>query len=248
MSAPYKYIQHIGTALLILLCSAVPGFSSASATPSDMLQTAPSSASQPSPAMGQNGTHNIVPDVQSLAARELRLKVRELTDQLLVNLNAASYNGVTAMPVSFVNQDDFEESSSFGRYLAEALFYEFNQRGFPVREYRSEGELATRQREGEFYLSRRQQRVYAQNPLTVFITGTYYYDKHNVFINARLVRASDGLVLRTGSLVFTQTPVTKRMLANTGRRLDATFVGMQDYETLTRATDLSAIDLGHDLH
>ena len=188
------------------------------------------------------------PNPNNTAARELRLKVRELTDQLLGNLNPANYSGVTAMPISFVNQDDFEESSSFGRYLAETLFYEFNQRGFPVREYRSEGEIATRQGEGEFYFSRRQQRIYAQNPLSVFVTGTYYYDKHNVFVNARLIRASDGIVLRTGSLVFPQTDVSKRMLANTGRKLDATFVGMQDYDTMTSITDMSAIDLGQDLH
>lgn len=185
---------------------------------------------------------------EHVAARELKLKVRELADQLLTHLDKKALQGMTAMPVSFVNQDNFEESSSFGRYLSETLFYEFNQRGFPVREYRTESELATKQGQGEFLLSRKQQRIYAESPLTLFVTGTYYYDKHNIFVNARLVRATDGIVLRTAALVFPQSSVSKRMIANTGQQLDSAYVGMQDLQTMTRVTDLSSFDVGEDIH
>ena len=36
-------------------------------------------------------------------------------------------------------------------------------------------------------------------------------DKDATFINARLVRASDGLVMRTGQLVLVNTPIVTRM-------------------------------------
>ena len=43
------------------------------------------------------------------------------------------------------------------------------------------------------------------------VVGTYYVDKDATFINARLVRASDGLVMRTGQLVLVNTPIVQRM-------------------------------------
>jgi len=187
------------------------------------------------------------PDPSHVAARELKLKVRELADQLLSNIDRKSMKGVTAMPVSLVNQDDFDESSSFGRYMAEALFYEFNQRGFPVREYRG-GDLVLRKGEGEFLLSRAQQQIYVDSGMTMFVAGTYYQDKQNVFVNVRMFRAADGMVLRTAQLVFPQSDVSRRMLANTGRRFEETYVGMNDYDMLTRAFDLTAFDLGEDFH
>ncbi|WP_174410140.1 FlgO family outer membrane protein [Desulfovibrio psychrotolerans] len=187
------------------------------------------------------------PDPSHVAARELKLKVRELADQLLSNIDRKFMKGVTAMPVSLVNQDDFEESSSFGRYMAEALFYEFNQRGFPVREYRG-GDLVLRKGEGEFLLSRAQQQIYVDSGMTMFVAGTYYQDKQNVFVNVRMFRAADGMVLRTAQLVFPQSDVSRRMLANTGKRLEETYVGMNDYDMLTRAFDLTAFDLGEDFH
>ncbi len=188
------------------------------------------------------------PEAAHSAARELKLKVREMADQLLAKLDRRALQGVVALPVSLVNQDDFSESSSFGRYVAEALFYEFNQRGFPVREYRSSGELILRAGEGEFLFSRNQQRIYNESPLSLYVAGTYYYDRENIFVNLRMLRAADGMVLRTAQVVFPQTGVSRRMIANTGRRLEETYVSMQDYQTFTRATDLTALDLGEDFH
>ena len=43
------------------------------------------------------------------------------------------------------------------------------------------------------------------------IVGTYYVDKDATFVNARLVRATDGLVLRTGQLVLPNTGIVQRM-------------------------------------
>ncbi|ABB39009.2 hypothetical protein Dde_2212 [Oleidesulfovibrio alaskensis G20] len=181
-------------------------------------------------------------------ARELKLKIRELADQLLEGKAEKALRGVAALPASFVNQDNFEQSSSFGRYIAEQLFYEFNQRGFPVREYRLQQGIATRRAEGEFILSRGNQVIAASPAANIYLTGTYYRDRYSVFVNARLIRASDGLVLRTGQLVFPVTGVTRRMLASTDVKLESTYVGMQDFEIMTRATDLTSIDLGDDIH
>ena len=45
------------------------------------------------------------------------------------------------------------------------------------------------------------------------VLGTYYRDRDALFINARMVRASDGMVLRTAQLVLPMNDMLKRMSA-----------------------------------
>ncbi|MEZ0574661.1 FlgO family outer membrane protein [Halodesulfovibrio aestuarii] len=190
----------------------------------------------------------VEPDVPAVDnAREVKLKVRELADQLLTNLDMETFKNASILPVTFVEQDNFERSSAFGRYIAEALIYEFNQRNVPVKEYRIGNEIKGRKGEGEFMLTRNH-RTYVKNRRSLAIVGTYYQVKGSVFVNARIVRVSDNSVLRTAQLVFQQSSVVRRMLADTGPKLSSGFVSMRDFETMTRANDLTAIDLGEDLH
>ena len=66
-------------------------------------------------------------------AVELKLKFRELTDQMLATMPNDALQGVVAMPTSFVDENNTSRRSPLGRLMGEAMFYEFNQRGFPAR-------------------------------------------------------------------------------------------------------------------
>lgn len=179
-----------------------------------------------------------MPSPEMAGARELRLKVRELAAQLYEAARGDLAEGVT-MPASFVNQDDFDSSSSFGRYIAEQLFYELNQLGVPVREYRTMGRITTRPKDGEFALTRRMEESAGVPVGGLVLTGTYYFDKHAVFVNARLFRPQDGMVLRTANLVFAQTPVTRTMLKRSaGIRLRQAEVELKSLAKLKDETSL----------
>lgn len=195
-----------------------------------------------------NGRAVGAPDPAAENARELRLKVRELGEQLMANARPGSLVNQVAMPLSFVHQDDFAQSSSFGRYLAEQMFHEFSVRGVAVREYRMGQDIMFRKQRGDFLLFRGMQNLYAQNPDTLYLVGTYYFDLDSIFVNARLIRAVDGMVVSSGLTRLGVTPLTKRMLANAGMQLQASYYGVKDYETLNRAFDLTDIDLGDDVH
>ncbi|MEW5772014.1 MAG: FlgO family outer membrane protein [Thermodesulfobacteriota bacterium] len=143
-------------------------------------------------------------------ARELRLRVRELASQLLEA--GERLPGAVALPASFVHQDDFNQSSSFGRLVAELLFHELGRRGVPVREYRALPSISPREG-GEFVLSRDPNLVLPLGPDAMVVTGTYYFDKRSVYVNARIFRAGDGMVLRTAGLVFSQNETTRTLLA-----------------------------------
>lgn len=149
-----------------------------------------------------DGIHFKEENAGYVAAQELKLKARELGEQLVANIEDCSLRGTVALPVSFVNLNDFNETSSFGRLMAEQMFYELNQRGYPVREYRINGSIQPSPRAGEFTLSRELGRVNARAGHGVIVLGTYSQADNAVFVNARLVRPSDGRVLRTASVVL----------------------------------------------
>ncbi|MCL2001270.1 MAG: FlgO family outer membrane protein [Planctomycetes bacterium] len=193
------------------------------------------------------------PSAQEAAARELKLKVRELVDQIFATPLSDEYRSAVALPVSFVNMDNFEESSSFGRYIAEQMYYELNQRGFQVKEYRNNGKITVKKGSGEFYLSHAKGTI-GFDGANVVLLGTYYSDKDTVFVNARLVKANGGAVIRSALITFPQTQLSKRMIARKqARRLEAANVNIKPYKKPDASGGAAAaiptvIDAGSDIH
>lgn len=184
------------------------------------------------------------PDLED--ARELRLRVRELAAQLLEA--GERLPGAVALPASFVHQDDFSRSSSFGRLLAELLFHELVRRGVPVREYRALPSISPREG-GEFALTRDPNLVVPLGPDDMVVTGAYYFDKRSVYVNARIFRAGDGLVLRTAGLVFGQNETTRTMLARgAGVALRQAYTGFSSFREAKGQGSLGLALLERDIH
>ncbi len=193
----------------------------------------------------------------TLEAREFKLRIRELADQLLSTMPTAGLSGYIALPASFVNQDDFDDTSSFGRYIAEQLFYEFNQRGFPVWEYRYTGAVDVRP-EGEFVLARDLGAFSGKERSIAFVTGTYFHEKNSTFVNARMIRGSDGLVLRTAHLIIENNDVVDHFFVRAGssRRLPTGTMSIVNYDAAkkppapkpSKQPPATPVDLGKDIH
>lgn len=148
-----------------------------------------------------------------IEAQELRLRVRELASQLLETRSNEALAGLVALPTSFVDLNDFTDSSPLGRYMAEAMFYEFNQRGVPVREYRMDGKIRMREAQGEFALTRQLPPLNVKQKWSAVLLGTYLKEGNAYFVNVRLVRPIDGMVLRTGQIVFGNNTLLAEMTA-----------------------------------
>lgn len=168
--------------------------------------------------LGACGSKNSIPPEQPgyVDAVELKLKCRELADQMLATVPNDALRGFVAMPTSFVNESNTSQSSPLGRLMAESMFYEFNQRGFPTREYRLTGNIAVVGGKNDLALAANQIVPTKGQKWAALLVGTYYVDRDATFVNVRLVRASDGLVLRTGQLVLANTPVVARMGSEDG--------------------------------
>ncbi|MDL2285785.1 hypothetical protein LJB93_03480 [Desulfovibrio sp. OttesenSCG-928-F07] len=184
-------------------------------------------------------------NINQLDARELKLKIRELAAQLVTGLDKRYANHI-ALPTAFVAQDDFTRSSSFGRYISEQLYYELNQRGLRTKEYRLTDSMVMRE-DGEFLLTRNVQGT-ALNASTLYIVGTYYTDGTILLVNARMVN-SGGDIIRTGQLILNVNPLTKRMLANSGRRIQEGTIELLDFNSEARLPEtVTAFDQGMDIH
>jgi hypothetical protein len=134
-------------------------------------------------------------------AEEIRLYARELAAQITRGLTGdMPLVGVVSIPTAFVNQDT-RDTSSFGRLMGEQMIYELGSRGFPVKEARGGAPAVARTR-GKTPIP--------ADPVAV-LAGTYYVDRDNLFVNARLVQPS-GNVLRAGSVLIPMTPTLRRML------------------------------------
>jgi len=138
------------------------------------------------------------PKADRVDSEEIRLYARELAAQITGGISGdAPLFGVISVPTAFVNQDT-RDTSSFGRLMGEQMIFELNSRGFPVKEIR--GQAAPRAKGRK-----------APTENLAVLAGTYYVDKENLFVNARLVDPS-GRVLRTGSVLIPMTATMRRML------------------------------------
>lgn len=150
------------------------------------------------------------PSEAYLDAHELRLKVRELASQLLEAWTPSNLNGMVAYITTFTPQDNMRAETNFGQYIRQATMYEFNQRGFLVRDF-SMRDLILNEDGFAFGISDEKYKVSVKKNKAALVTGTFYRDKEYLFLNARLIRGSDGMVLRTAQTVIPVTPLVGRM-------------------------------------
>lgn len=145
-----------------------------------------------------------------LDAQELRLKARELTSQLLETWYPENIKDMVAYITTFTPQDNLRAETDFGQYLRQAFMYEFNQRGFAVRDF-SARDLILNENGYAYGISDNSYKTSVLRKNAALVTGTFYRDEEYLFINVRLIRGTDGMVLRTAQTVIPVTPLVGRM-------------------------------------
>ena len=96
---------------------------------------------------------------------------------------------------TFVNIDDLNKASSFGRMVSKQVSSRFTGRGLQVVEMQLRNNVFIKQRGGEFLLSRELRNISTEHNAQAVIVGTYAVGRKNVYVTARLVRAKDSIVL-----------------------------------------------------
>ncbi len=103
--------------------------------------------------------------------------------------------GKSLIGATFVNIDDLNRASSFGRIVSEQVATRFSEMGYQVIEMLLRNNVYIKQRGGEFLLSRELRNISSEHNAQAVIVGTYAVARKNVYVTARLIRASDSVIL-----------------------------------------------------
>lgn len=170
------------------------------------------------------GTKTSAPREEQLAASQtkeaeaLHGKIKIMADELFRNLaDADPENGDLANGVfvcTFVDLKKLTRTSSLGRYLAEQMMTEMQQRGFPVLELRKSQAVMVQEKRGEYGLSRDPAEIGQSVAAGAMLTGTYSQSSDSIIINARIMDNRSAKLLASATAIIPNNPLARQMLAD----------------------------------
>ncbi|HEB71968.1 MAG TPA: hypothetical protein ENI77_05050 [Nitrospirae bacterium] len=113
---------------------------------------------------------------------------------------------------TFVDLNNLNKSSIFGRVLAEEVLNELHQAGFTVSEIRKGKDIFIRQELGELILSRNAREVLGKSSARAILAGTYVATEKSIIINARLIDVDSPLILSSSSYTLKMNKEFEKML------------------------------------
>lgn len=98
---------------------------------------------------------------------------------------------------TLANINLLDESSAFGRIVAEQISGQFTRAGYSMVEMKFRDKVFMKQNVGELLLTRELKDVAQSHAAQAVIVGTYAESDKLVFVNLKLVRPGDNIVLST---------------------------------------------------
>lgn len=126
-------------------------------------------------------------------------------------------NGVYINPpilvASFVNIDNVQKSSTFGRVIAEQMASRLSQKGYKVIEMKMRSDsIFIQEQTGELMLSRELRQISHKHNAYAVLVGTYGASKYVVYLTAKLIRTKDNVILNAYDYSLPVGPDTRKML------------------------------------
>ncbi|MFZ1326391.1 MAG: FlgO family outer membrane protein [Candidatus Contendobacter sp.] len=117
------------------------------------------------------------------------------------------------LAATFVDINNLELSSALGRVIGEQIGSRFAQQGFTVVEMKMRNNIFVAEGTGELMLSRSIREISQSHNAAAVIAGTYAVARQSVYVTARLIRATDNLVLASYDYVLPYGPDAKALVA-----------------------------------
>jgi len=159
------------------------------------------------------------PEITVNEAAALRTEIQGLANELFRNLaDADPENGDLGKGVlvcTFVELKKLSRTSSLGRYVAEQLMNEMQQRHYEVVEIRKSQAILIQEKRGEFGLSRNPTEVSQAVAAGAMLTGTYTTSKDSIVINARIIDNRSAKLLSSATAIIPRNQLAEQLLADT---------------------------------
>lgn len=114
--------------------------------------------------------------------------------------------------VSVVNMNQLNKTSSFGRLIAEQLSARMSQLKYNVVELKVRNDILMKNHQGEFLLTREIKEIANSVNAEAVVVGTYVENTNDVFVNLKVVRPSNNIVLAGCSYAIPKAANIKGML------------------------------------
>ncbi len=132
-------------------------------------------------------------------------KVGIISDRLIEKVPQDIERPAVLVVTTFVELDDFTQSSRFGMLMAEQLLSRLAGRGFILRETRMK-DIFYQAPGGEFVLSREFSKVAQELDAKLVLLGTYLEARDHVLVNTRLVDFQKQAVVASYDCQLLKTP------------------------------------------
>ncbi len=117
-------------------------------------------------------------------------------DHLHHQLSGSEVAGYPMLAASFVDAANVENTNDLGRLLSEQVASRLSQLGYSVTEVQLRSdELRVLPQGGVLALSRDLAQINTDAPAYSVLVGTYSIIERQIYVNARVLRASDGVAL-----------------------------------------------------
>lgn len=134
-------------------------------------------------------------------AESFNRKIHESALELMGGVREFDPSEKTVAVATFVELDRVEETSSFGRYVAERMGQELHKLGFKTLELRQRKNIEIIHDKGEFILSRRSSELLKKARIDAVAVGSYMLVGDEVVVNTRLLGVDTGRVLSVSQIV-----------------------------------------------
>lgn len=136
-----------------------------------------------------------------------------MADALENNLKHRISPNESLLVASFVNVNNLEQSSTFGRIISEQIASRFAQNGYKIIEMKlRQKSVFIEEGKGEFLLSRDLREIGESHGSPAVVVGTYAQGYNSIYVSARIVRTSDSEVIASCDYSMTMSPIDMHIL------------------------------------
>lgn len=138
----------------------------------------------------------------TLHLQDVAYSTAEKLDEQLSGTEVPRYSMLAA---TFVDSADVDATNDLGRLLSQQIASRLSQRGYSVAEIQLRSDrLGVRQKAGVFALSQDLGQINADVSAYSVLVGTYTILNNRVYVNARVLRADDGVALAAADFSIPQ--------------------------------------------
>jgi TolB-like protein len=119
-----------------------------------------------------------------------------IVEKLENNLKTPIFPDDAIIVASFVDVNNLQKSSTFGRIMAEQVGSRLAQKGYKVIEMKlRQNSIFVEEGKGEFLLSRDLKDVSLSHNASAVVVGTYASSKNRIYVSVRIVNPSNNVIL-----------------------------------------------------